>query len=265
MKKTLIALTVAASAAVSGSVWAATWSSGGSGGSVNIGGVLTPTDTTPWEVWVGDEVQNINSNIIKGDNSVTVNTPNAIPVLGIRTSSNIAFYGRSGISPQINYGGYVDMDNFSSGLTTLTLTIIDKGNQTQIGSLSVPFSAAAVSSWKNIAGGTQGYRALYAANVGDGFFGGLAKNADQAATSNAAVTLIASLNSDFAANFDKQGMSDIASYVQTETFSNPSLTYSAYYGAGIQANAPMKISLTNVATSDPITWQASLPIIVSYQ
>ncbi|ENK8257946.1 hypothetical protein AB4C84_004676, partial [Escherichia coli] len=47
MKKTLIALAVAASAAVSGSAMA--WTANGTGGSVDLGGTLTPvTKATPW-------------------------------------------------------------------------------------------------------------------------------------------------------------------------------------------------------------------------
>ncbi|HEI3186174.1 TPA: hypothetical protein SI321_005057, partial [Escherichia coli] len=55
MKKTLIALAVAASAAVSGSAMA--WTANGTGGSVELGGTLNPVEkVTPWEVKVGDDV-----------------------------------------------------------------------------------------------------------------------------------------------------------------------------------------------------------------
>lgn len=62
MKKTLIALAVAASAAVSGSAMA--WEQNGTGGSVSLSGtvdVLQPT--TPWEVQVGGNVNDLNTQI----------------------------------------------------------------------------------------------------------------------------------------------------------------------------------------------------------
>ena len=60
MKKTLIALAVAASAAVSGSAMA--WTANGTGGSVDMGGTLIPEGkVTPWEVKVGDAVKGLDA------------------------------------------------------------------------------------------------------------------------------------------------------------------------------------------------------------
>ncbi|HCN8216144.1 TPA: hypothetical protein N6448_004795, partial [Escherichia coli] len=71
MKKTLIALAVAASAVVSGSAMA--WTANGDGGSVDLGGTLTPTDVmTPWEVKVGAAVNDLNAAIRKGDTKVDI-------------------------------------------------------------------------------------------------------------------------------------------------------------------------------------------------
>ncbi|EOK2317588.1 hypothetical protein ACXAQL_004570 [Escherichia coli] len=70
MKKTFIALVVAASAAVSVSAMAAGWEQNGSGGSVDMSGTLTPVEkVTPWEVKVGDAVTGLDAQIQK-DQSV---------------------------------------------------------------------------------------------------------------------------------------------------------------------------------------------------
>ncbi|EJN2318881.1 hypothetical protein NPL52_004738, partial [Escherichia coli] len=78
MKKTLIALAVAASAAVSGSAMA--WTANGTGGSVDLGGTLTPVEkVTPWEVKVGDAVTGLDAQIQKGQKVVDVAVNKAIP------------------------------------------------------------------------------------------------------------------------------------------------------------------------------------------
>ncbi|MBJ4431454.1 hypothetical protein JGE53_19990 [Salmonella enterica subsp. enterica serovar Give] len=101
MKKTLIALAVAASAVVSGSAMA--WTQTGTGGSLELGGTLTPQDkVTPWEVAVGAANTNLNTDIAKGERIVDIPVNKPIPVLGIRTISTTPFKGVNGISPQID-------------------------------------------------------------------------------------------------------------------------------------------------------------------
>lgn len=264
MKKTLIALAVVASAVVSGSSMAAGWVSSGNGGTVNIGGTLTPAEKTPWVVWLGNGTQNLNSPIFKGESTVNINVSTAIPVLGIRTLTQDLFQGGPGLSPQIDYGQAVDTDGFNNGITTLTLDIKDKTGNTKIGSVSVPFAAAAVSSWENTTNSNKGNRALFAATAGDGFFGGLGKADDKVATAANAVNLIASLSPDFAANYNDLGVK-IASYAQAEKFAAQGLKFSAYYGSGIQAGSTAKITLDAPAGADNIEWTAALPVVVSYQ
>ncbi|ENM7303529.1 hypothetical protein AB8N91_004958, partial [Escherichia coli] len=71
MKKTLIALAVATSAVVSGSAMA--WTAGGNGGSVEIGGTLTPeTVVLPWEVKTGSNIADLNAKIKKGQSEVDI-------------------------------------------------------------------------------------------------------------------------------------------------------------------------------------------------
>ena len=76
MKKTLIALSVAASPVVSGSSMAAVgeWTPGSEGGSFEMSGtlVVTGTSTNPWEVKVGPNVTNLDGKINQGDSEVKI-------------------------------------------------------------------------------------------------------------------------------------------------------------------------------------------------
>ncbi|WP_349303836.1 hypothetical protein, partial [Escherichia coli] len=199
MKKTLIALAVAASAAVSGSAMA--WTANGTGGSVNLGGTLIPTDViTPWEVKVGAPVNGLNADIHKGDTKANIPVKNAISVLGIRTIESTAFQGQSGISPQINYGTAINLDGFAANETTLTLEVKDSTGTNKIGTLSAPFFAVAEQSIK---GPEANYRAGVIAHYeGELFFGGLPKSeAGYSPVFNSADTIVP----DVTAHYDQQG------------------------------------------------------------
>ncbi|EES4634805.1 TPA: hypothetical protein ACGTEY_004660, partial [Shigella sonnei] len=124
MKKTLIALAVAASAAVSGSAMA--WTANGTGGSVDMGGILSPAHkVTPWEVKVGDAVKGLDAKIEKGQKTVEISLKSAIPLLGIRTQTSEVFHGQEGITPQISYGSAIDVHSFKEGMAPLTLEVKD--------------------------------------------------------------------------------------------------------------------------------------------
>lgn len=101
MKKTLIALAVAASAAVSGSAMA--WTANGTGNSVDLGGTLTPVEkVTPWEVKTGAAVTGLDAQVTQGQTMVDVAVKKAIPVLGIRTQEvGKSFPAQAGINPAI--------------------------------------------------------------------------------------------------------------------------------------------------------------------
>lgn len=257
MKKTLIALAVAASAAVSGSAMA--WTANGTGGSVDLGGTLTPVDViTPWEVKVGAAVNSLDADIRKGDTKVSIPVKKAIPVLGIRTQTTQLFQGQPGISPQISYGNAVDVDAFENGRVPLTLEVKNAGD-VKIGTLTSTFASGAETSWSNHS--TSGKFGVFAANPGDGFFGGLAKSADKISDSSWGIA--ASISDEFVANYNDQNASP--EHNKTENFTKNSVKYSSFYGSGIQAGEEIKITLDQPAASDAIAWKASLPVTVSYQ
>lgn len=257
MKKTLIALAVAASAAVSGSAMA--WTANGAGGSVDLGGTLKPVDViTPWEVKVGAAANNLNADIRKGDTEVNVPVKNAISVLGIRTIESTAFQGKSGISPQINYGAAVNLDGFAANETTLNLEVKDSTGTNKIGTLSAPFFAVGEQSIK---GPAATYRAgLIANNEGDLFFGGLPKSAAGYNPVFDAESVVPGVK----AHFDEQG-TEWSENEGWSSVSDPQHTYSAYYASGIKEGKTIKITLDNPAGATEIAWKASLPVIVSYR
>ncbi|WP_340504746.1 fimbrial protein [Escherichia coli] len=259
MKKTLIALAVAASAAVSGSAMA--WTANGTGSSVDLGGTLTPVDViTPWEVKVGAAVNSLDADIRKGDTNVSIPVKKAISVLGIRTVEvGKTFQGQSGISPQISYGNAVDVNAFKNGRAPLTLEVKNAGD-VKIGTLTSTFASGAEVSWSN-SNGYSGKFNVFAANPGDGFFGGLAKSADKIAPNG--WDIAASILNEFVANYNDQGAPKEDS--KTENFIKNSVMYSSFYGSGIQAGEEIKITLDQPAASDAIAWNASLPVTVSYQ
>ncbi|ECI5651307.1 hypothetical protein KAQ01_002498 [Salmonella enterica subsp. enterica serovar Ouakam] len=259
MKKTLIALAVAASAVVSGSAMA--WTQTGTGGSLELGGTLTPQDkVTPWEVAVGAANTNLNTDIAKGERIVDIPVNKPIPVLGIRTISTTPFKGVNGISPQIDYGNAVNVGAFANGRAPLTLQVRDDKDAV-IGTLTSELGASALISVKNHNGGWSGYNHVYADTVGQGFFGGLPKAKNATPDDNIAVTVMPEV----AAHYVDQGVS-WSEVGAASSFNNVDATYSAYYAAGIEKGKSIKINLNSPVQGDAnIVWKASLPIIVSYQ
>lgn len=259
MKKTLIALTVAASAAVSSSAMA--WTANGTGGSVELSGILTPTTAvTPWEVKVGDSVTGLDAAVQKGQKSVSIAVNTTIPFLGIRTVSTDMFDAQTGISPQIDYNGAVDFDAFSCS-APLTLPVVDvDGNE--IGSLSTVFQSAAEISWMNKDDTTsKGRKKIYAANAGDAFYGGLGKTEGGVCTYSHSV--VKSINPEFIEHYTS--IEDGVTEKNTENFTMEGYKYSGIYGAGIPSGKTIELTLNNPVASDVINWKASLPVIVSYQ
>ncbi|ELO4994206.1 fimbrial protein [Escherichia coli] len=256
MKKTLIALAVAASAAVSGSAMA--WTQNGAGGSVDLGGTLTPVDViTPWEIKTGAGVGNLNASIKKQQNSVEVASSSVIEILGIRTKDKAAFAGEVGISPQISYGGAIVPSAFSNGETDLTLEVRNSSDS-RIGSLTTSLFAQGYASEKQ--DGVAKKYFVFSAQSGDAFYGGLGESASAISTTD----LASSYMPDVEANWVNQS----GTLVEPEyaNFNVPSKTYNGYYFSVIKPGQKMRITLDTPATGDDqIEWKASLPVTVSYQ
>ncbi|HCN5594177.1 TPA: fimbrial protein [Escherichia coli] len=256
MKKTLIALAVAASAAVSGSAMA--WTANGTGGSVDLGGTLTPIEkVTPWEVEVGAAVNGLNGSIQKGATTVEIPVGKNIPVLAIR--NNAVFNGQPGIVPVINYGGAINTANFTDNTTALTLNV--NGDAGRIGVLTAPLYASAI---EKVAWGNNVDVKYLAASQPTGAFAGGVPTSVDAVTISGAYEAMAQLFSDIWKNeIPEAGTSWVKG--DNESFADPSVKYSASYASGIRDFAKITIKLDAPAANDSINWSAQLPVTVSYQ
>lgn len=258
MKKTLVAMALAATMA-SGSAMAA-WTVGSLGGSVELGGTLTPPPPpSPWEVLIGAAVTNLNGNTKVGDNTVNIPLTAPITVLGIRTVSNQPVPGKVGISPQIDYGKAIDRTQFKKGVTMLTLDITD-GQNTKIGQMTAPLSAAAIVS---LGSPFDGQFSMNAQTAPRGFYGGVGNDFPNIVdTGDNAKALLDQINTEFTANYNSQNQ---ASKGGGMSYSFDSGSFSSAYGSGIMAGESIQLTLTSPASYSVINWKASLPITVSYQ
>ncbi|ELG0279979.1 hypothetical protein RNV24_003765 [Salmonella enterica] len=257
MKKTLIALAVAASAAVSGSAMA--WTASGTGGDVNFGGTLTPSSkVTPWETRAGAGVMGLDAEVTQGQRLVQITTPHAVEILSIRTKDVEAFQGgvNPGINPQIDFHGAAGDFNAGKSILSMEARNVEGVN---IGSVTVAMSAGAMGST------SKGFKSdIFAPNVGDGFFGGVSTSREQAYTNIYAFARDQGF-SDVIAKFDTQGVVGLTSK-GIVNFNETSRKYSAFYIAAVASGEKFTVTLDNPVSGDgQIQWKASLPVTVSYQ
>lgn len=261
MKKTLIALAVAASAAVSGSAMA--WFSGDTSGIFKMGGTVTAEGKTlPWEAQVGAAVTNLDVKIKQGSKSAVFNLDHTIPILGVRTVSSQAFVGGPGLTPTISYGGALHLDEFENSSAPLFLDMKDNGGG-KIGTVEAPVFAAGVFSSKNTtAMQSQAWQySVIASGVGDGFFGGVPQKREGAKDEPTAT--MRQIWEDAGKNYTAQGAKgfDLPSVFRIDN----KKTYSGYYVSGIESGKTLKFTFDKPFTGTELHWEASLPIIVSYQ
>lgn len=251
MKKTLVALALAATT-VSGSAMA--WTVNGTGGSLELGGTLTPEKTNIWEVMVGNAVSNLDAPIKTGAKVVNILAPNGIPVLGIRTVSNKTFAGAVGLTPQIDFKGAINKSAFHNSQTPLTVDVKDGKTDAKIGVLTAPLTAQGVMN-------AQGKQWLLYANAADAaFMGGVATQPSGLSdVTNVLDTIMPSITTNYIGKTAPWGQPSNGS------FSNPKQQFSGYYGAAFAKNTKLVLTLDTPAASDAIAWKASLPITVSYQ
>jgi hypothetical protein len=254
-KKTLIVLALATTT-VSGSATA--WQQGQINDSINIEGHLTPpVSGNPWEVMLGNSVVGLDAELTSGQTSVDIPVTQNIPVLGIRTISNKAIPGTSGIIPQISYNNALDISKFKDGRAPLTLEVKDSTDNV-IGSLTVKLGVTGVQSVKE--SGWKANNLVYATDKHRVFFGGVPYDPSMASKTDIAPTVFPGVND----NFDNQGL-NWSTTGQGASFRQVGATYSGYYGAGIEPNQNISISLNNtIPDNTQVAWKASLPITVTY-
>lgn len=260
MKKTLIALAVAATAAVSGSAMA--WTTGGSANAISFEGTLTPeVKDNPWEVQVGNSVTDFEATIQKGGRTATVNTQKNIPVLGIRTVTNSGFKGGDGLNPQINYGGAINISSFDRGSVPVSLTVKDKVTQQDIGTLKTTMNVVSRMAWQDSSGERHNIYDVSSRDSGTIFYGGVGTKESAIDLSGDAEELFPGVTE----RFNKLGSENSDGAWGSGRVTNPEYTYSAYYASAIKSGSAVTLTLNEPADSSAINWTAQLPITVSYQ
>lgn len=261
MKKTLIALAVAASAVVSGSAMA--WSTTGTGSVELSGTIISGVTGNPWEIKVGTGAAHMDVIINKGESVAELPVTLNIPVLGIRVADSTSkkFLGRPGIAPNIDYGTAVDLDSYTGtdGLASLTLDMKDESGTNKIGVLKTKLYTGATAVYKG-AGDLVAHRLhLYAADPKHAFFGGLPKAGD--VISQDAYAVANAAGTEYVANFTDMGATD--NILAWTDFKDP-IDYSGFYYAGIKARTPASVNLTSPAGDTQVKWKASLPVTVTF-
>ena len=265
MKKTVVALAVAASAVLSGSA-AAGWDIGGKGGAVNFGGTLCHEEKvdSPWAVYVGDGASDLND-MQSSDSGKTFmqSVSKPVPVLGLKvTTDTKTFKGGVGLSPQINYGGAIDTSRVNNGEFALELDV-KNGEGYNVGKMySVLFaSAEAVSYLGKLIGSPKQHVGLYAERAGQGFFGGLPTEEGKVKNDQA------SAESFFPGMLDSfWGQGRVPKIMGSTDFAGSQTVYSAFYAAGIKSGSNITVVLDKpIRSGEQLKWTASMPITVSYQ
>lgn len=264
MKKKMIVLALGV-ATISGSAMA--WESNGLGGAVDFGGIISTNNIStknPWEVLVGSKTSGLDANVGNGVSVVKIPLMKSIPLLGIRTKDKKAFSAAVAITPQIDYGGKIDLSKFDNGSSTLTIDVKDSSNS-KIGTMTAPVYTAAIVGYRAITGLGLFHGLALPKKSGDGFYGGLSTDNSGIPThSGVAESTLDSISPDFSANWTDQG-AGITDARWTDSFSTNNRTYSAYYGSGIEPGKNIVLNLdTPFNYSSVVKWNAQLPITVSY-
>ncbi|MBB8471740.1 hypothetical protein HEK73_025565 [Escherichia coli] len=263
MKKTLIALAVAASAAVSGSAMA--WTQGGVNGGVDIGGSLTPEiKVIPWEAKIGTAVNDLAGIIKQGSTIADVQVNTTIPVLGIRTVSNTGFVGGEGLNPQISYGNAVDFAASKNGVAPVTLAVKNADDQSEIGKLTTSMNVVARMAWSKADGSDKGQNFnVSSTQPGTIFYGGVGASF-AAINGNASVSDANVLFSGVTDKYTDFGGTDVLHWSDF-TSKWVDRIYSGFYASAVKAGTAIKLTLNAPADVDAINWTAQLPVTVSYQ
>lgn len=256
MKKTLIALMIAT---VSGSAMAES-------GTFTFSGTYEVKKDTPWEVIIGKGKSDLDAAIKISEKIVPLKNSSAIPILGIRTKTKSFFNAISSISPQIDFGGMLDLNDGHKGMAKLSIPVNSTANGTKFATLIAPLTMGAQVITYEIKDRSALNAALIAPKAGDAFFGGLPTSAEASLNWQTVWSKINDISTEFTKNFDgslyPRWNSD--HYISSQ-FNSEGYDYEAFYGSGIEANQEIGLLLDEPAkSSGSVSWVASLPITVSY-
>lgn len=266
MKKTLIALAVAAGATMSVSGVANAFTSAFPGGDISLGGTISTPVQGVYEGKVGS-LTGLDSNIPVGDTTVSIVAPANAGLLALRSVqggfdssasdkvANITFNGQTLIQAA---GG-----SFSNGAIDMTLDVQDStGNK--IGDITFPMQVAAVSAIVDNADSSVAGASLYAYDNSRTYYGALPQQAAGAVSSYSdALSIMNGLFSDISDYLPS--VTSEASTPEAKDFNATGKVFNTAYAAGIVAGNTITLTLDNPATAGDVSWTASMPVVVSYK
>ncbi|MBP0551497.1 F41 fimbrial protein [Escherichia coli] len=288
MKKTLIALAVAASAVVSGSSVAALggWTEGQPNGSIDIGGTITnPKSDMKWLWAVGEGMNNYEhtvSQLSNGGTELTVSIDNDTPFLAAKMNKAVRA-PITGIIPKVELTSYdqsVAAMNFQSDSSaTLTVKVKDGNNDTQIGELVIPLQVGAGGvTYENTSPSTN-FARLSVGGAGTMLEGIVKPNAsstpsialkwsgvttddikNELIASYTTVNEVTTLNS---VNVSDSGWVNYADLSHGNYLSTSAARY-VVYGAGIPAGSNLALTFNKPITGET-QWKAPVTVNVTYQ
>ncbi|WP_426472803.1 F41 fimbrial protein [Escherichia marmotae] len=291
MKKTLVALAVAASAIVSGSSVAALggWTESQPNGPINIGGTVTlPPNDMKWLWAVGEGMNNYKHTIRElsnGNTALTISVADDTPFLAAKMNKAVAL-PILGIIPKVEFKSYdqsvAAMDFQSEKNATLTVKVRDV-NDALIGNLVIPltFGAGAtnVDTVNEINEPQAEFAAMLVPSGNGGIFEGIVKPGTQTNPSLglkwSGVTTTEIKDKMLAAFQDLHLVSGLQNvFVGTGFMNYSELSHGNYtstsdiryavYGAGIPAGSSLSLKF-NKAIKEETEWKAPVTVNVTYQ
>lgn len=264
MKKTLIALAVAASA-VSGMAHAA-YESSFTGGDISLSGTISTPVQGGYEGQVGS-LPGLDATIEAGQTSATIPVTENVGLLALRTVQGGFTSDSSDKIANITFNGKTlnNLGTFSSGsIVTMELTAQDSSGA-EIGNIVFPMQVAAVSVVVDNDDQTVTGTSLFADADSQTFWGGLPTAQSKALGNYSdAITTISNMFSDIADDFPAVTVQETVA--QPKTFTAENKTFNAAYAAGINSGANITLNLNDVTTAGTeVSWTASMPVVITYK
>ncbi|HFN6369104.1 TPA: hypothetical protein ACH57I_004535 [Escherichia coli] len=281
MKKTLIALAVAASAAVSGSAMAGlgNFDAGNLNNKVDFGGTITPAvvqNDWVWAVGQGyNQFSHTTRELTESGTKLTITAADVMPLLVGKTSK--VTVGDVGISPQIAFsdskGTITPVWTGENAEGTMTLTVND-AQQQEIGSMTLNVAAVAPVAWaKKDASSTVSVRSI-TGNGGASFEGAVGKFSSEPSFSQVDGITVA-IGAPSIAELQAQvksfpGLENIAEDTSDVVggsaayYGDSNYAYSGAYALGIPRGKQLVVKFNN-AISAETQWNAPLTMQVSYR
>ncbi|ELD0539748.1 hypothetical protein QUR00_004342 [Escherichia coli] len=247
-------------------VRAGNWQKAGTSLSFNIIGSLEKkASVIPWEIKGQNNTLRIDISTSTANTQFMYRIDNPVLILGIRNYDKEGFNGQTGIKPQIVFSNVSNFNN-KKLISDITLPITNLSGGS-VGSLTIPLFTAAISSWSSFtaANGSRysgGKKILSASANSAGFYGGLPTRIDSSENYDKIKAMISSLDESLLSNFSDQNLSINAP--GDENFNNELTKYYSVYCAGIPSGSLLTLKINKPLTGK-ITWQASLPITISYR